>query len=288
MAAISAENVKELREKTGVGMMECKKALTEAGGDFEKAVDILRQRGLAAAAKKSGRIAAEGVIGLFTTDKAGVLVEINSETDFVAKNEEFQKFAKDVAEAVLTQNPSDVDALSALPLGGSTVETRRQELVQKIGENLSVRRFVRFETAGRIASYLHGTRIGVLVDCEGGNDQLGKEIAMQIAAANPMYLSRETVPADALEREKAIFEAQANESGKPANVIGKMVEGKLEKFYGEVCLLDQVFIKDPDGKQKIKDILKGGMVRRFARFQVGEGIEKRKDDFCGEVAAQLK
>ena len=288
MTVISAERVKELREKTGVGMMECKKALTEAGGDFENAVDILRQRGLAAAAKKSGRTAAEGVIGLYTTEEAGVLVEINSETDFVAKNEEFQKFAKSVAEVVLTKNPADVDALSTLPLGGATIETRRQELVQKIGENLSVRRFVRFETAGRVAAYLHGTRIGVLVDFEGGDDQTGKDIAMQIAAANPMYLSRDTVPADALEREKAIFEAQAKESGKPANVIGKMVEGKLEKFYSEVCLLDQVFIKDPDGKQKIKDILKGGMVRRFARFQVGEGIEKRKDNFCEEVASQLK
>jgi len=288
MTAISAEKVKELREKTGVGMMECKKALTESGGDFEKAVDILRQRGLAAAAKKSGRIAAEGVIGLFATEKAGVLVEINSETDFVAKNEEFQKFAKAVAEVVLTQNPPDVEAVSALPLGGVTVEARRQELVQKIGENLSVRRFVRFETAGRISSYLHGTRIGVLVDSEGGDEQLGKEVAMQIAAANPMYLSRETIPAEALEREKAIFEAQAKESGKPAAVIGKMIEGKLEKFYGEVCLLEQAFIKDPEGKQRIKDILKGAAVRRFARFQVGEGIEKRKDNFCEEVASQLK
>jgi len=285
---ITAEAVKKLREQTGAGMMECKKALTESKGDFEKAVDLLRQKGLAAAAKKAGRIAAEGVIALRVDGTAGVLVEVNSETDFVAKNEEFRKFAGDLAELVSKQNPSDVQTLSNLKLGDASVEAKRQELIQKIGENLSVRRFVRFETRGKIASYLHGTRIGVIVDYEGGDEQLGKDIAMQVAASNPLYLSRDTVPAEDLNREKAIFEAQVKESGKPANVVGKIVEGKLEKFFGETCLLEQIFIKDPDGKQKVKDILKGAVIRRFARFQVGEGIEKRKENFAEEVASQLK
>ncbi len=285
---ITAEAVKKLREQTGAGMMECKKALTESKGDFEKAVDLLRQKGLAAAAKKAGRIAAEGVIALRVDGTAGVLVEVNSETDFVAKNEEFRKFAGDLAELISKQNPSDVQTLSNLKLGDASVEAKRQELIQKIGENLSVRRFVRFETKGKIASYLHGTRIGVIVDYEGGDEQLGKDIAMQVAASNPLYLSRETVPAEDLNREKAIFEAQVKESGKPANVVGKIVEGKLEKFFGETCLLEQIFIKDPDGKQKVKDILKGAVIRRFARFQVGEGIEKRKENFAEEVASQLK
>ncbi|MBI5055866.1 MAG: elongation factor Ts [Nitrospirae bacterium] len=285
---ITADAVKKLREQTGAGMMECKKALTESGGDFDKAVDLLRQKGLAAAAKKAGRIAAEGVIALRISGTTGVLVEVNSETDFVAKNEEFQKFAGDIAELVSHQNPADIQILSNLTLGNATVEAKRQELIQKIGENLSVRRFVRFETSGKIASYLHGTRIGVIVDYEGGDEQLGKDLAMQVAASTPLYLNRETVPAEDLDRERAIFEAQAKESGKPANVVGKIVEGKLEKFFGDTCLVDQLFIKDPDGKQKVKDILKGAVIRRFARFQVGEGIEKKKENFCEEVASQLK
>jgi len=285
---ITAAAVKKLREQTGAGMMECKKALTESNGDFEKAVDMLRQKGLAAAAKKAGRIAAEGVIALHVEGKTGVLVEVNSETDFVAKNEEFQKFAGDLAKLVSTQNPAGLETLFNLTLGSVTVEAKRQELIQKIGENLSVRRFVRYETDGKIGSYLHGTRIGVIVDYSGGDEQLGKDLAMQVAASNPLYLSRETVPAEDLNRERAIFEAQVKESGKPANVVGKIVEGKLEKFFGETCLIDQIFIKDPDGKQKVKAILKGAVVRRFARFQVGEGIEKKKENFAEEVASQLK
>jgi len=285
---ITADSVKKLREQTGAGMMECKKALTESSGDFEKAVDLLRQKGLAAAAKKAGRIAAEGVIALHVDGTTGVLVEVNSETDFVAKNEEFRKFAGDLAGLVSTQDPADVETLLTLPLGSSTVEAKRQELIQKIGENLSVRRFVRFGTDGKIASYLHGTRIGVIVDYEGGDEQLGKDLAMQVAASTPLYLSRETIPAEDLERERAIYEAQVKESGKPANIVGKIVEGKLEKFFGDTCLIEQFFIKDPDGKQKVKDILKGAVVRRFARFQVGEGIEKKKENFCEEVASQLK
>lgn len=284
---ITADAVKKLREQTGTGMMECKKALTESNGDFEKAVDLLRQKGLAAAAKKADRIAAEGVIALHVAGTTGVLVEVNSETDFVAKNEEFRKFTKDLAGLVAARDPIDIETLLNLPLGSDTVEAKRQGLIQKIGENLSVRRFVRYGTDGNIASYLHGTRIGVIVDYDGGDEQLGKDLAMQIAASNPLYLSREAVPAENIERERAIFEAQVKESGKPVNVVGKIVEGKLEKFFGENCLLEQLFIKDPEGRKKVKDVLKGAVIRRFARFQVGEGIEKKKENFAEEVASQL-
>ena len=288
MAAISASAVKDLREKTGVGMMEAKKALEEVGGDAEKAIDLLRKKGLSAAAKKAARVASEGMIASHIAGKIGVLAEVNSETDFVSKNEDFQKFAKGVAELAATQNPADVAAISQMTIGGETVEARRNALVQKIGENIAVRRFVRYEATGQLAVYLHGNRIGVMVDLTGGTEELGKDIAMHIAAANPQFLSRETVPADALARERAIFEAQAKESGKPANIIGKMVDGKLEKFFGDACLLEQVFIKDPDGKLKVKNLLKGATINRFVRLQLGEGIEKKTTDFAAEVAAQLK
>ncbi len=294
MATITASAVKDLREKTGAGMMDAKKALEEAGGDFEKAVDILRKKGLSAAAKKAGRVAAEGMIAssALAGGKVGVIAEVNSETDFVAKNEEFQRFARGVAELVAVRNPADVSALSQLDMAGDNVEAKRQALVQKIGENIAVRRFVRFQTDGRLSMYLHGTRIGVMVDYAGGDEELGKDIAMHIAAANPLYLTRETVPAEALERERAIYEAQAKESGKPANVIGKIVDGKLEKFFSDTCLMEQVFIKDPEGKLKIKNLLKQKgadvVIRRFARYQLGEGIEKKKASFAEEVAAQLK
>jgi elongation factor Ts len=288
MAAISASAVKDLREKTGVGMMEAKKALEEAAGDFEKAVDILRKKGLSAATKKSARVASEGMIASAVQGKVGVLIEVNSETDFVAKNEEFQRFARGLAALVAEKTPADVAALSQLSLDGENVEARRNGLVQKIGENITIRRFVRFATDGSLAVYLHGTKIGVLVDYAGGDDALGKDIAMHIAAANPPYLSREAVPADAVGRERTIYEAQAKETGKPANVIGKIVDGKLEKFFGDSCLLEQIFVKDPDGKQKVKSILKGAEIRRFVRLQLGEGIEKKKADFAEEVAAQLK
>jgi elongation factor Ts len=294
MATISASAVKDLREKTGVGMMEAKKALEEAGGDFEKAVDILRKKGLSAAAKKSARVASEGMIAssVAGASKTGVLIEVNSETDFVAKNEEFQKFAKSLTELVAAMKPADVAALSKLDIGGVNVEAKRNALVQKIGENIAIRRFVAFETSGRIAVYLHGNRIGVMVDYSGGDDQLGKDLAMHIAAANPQFLSRETVPSDVLGRERAVYEAQAKESGKPAAVIGKIIEGKLEKFYTDNCLVDQVYIKDPDGKLRIRDVLKKAgpnvAVNRFVRYQLGEGIEKKKESFAEEVAAQLK
>jgi elongation factor Ts len=288
MATVSATAVKELREKTGVGMMEAKKALEESGGDFEKAVDILRKKGLSAAAKKAGRVAAEGIIASSVSANSGVIIEVNSETDFVAKNEEFQKFAKTLADLVREKKPSDVAVLSQLVIGGETVEARRQALIQKIGENLAIRRFDRYETDGKLAIYLHGTRIGVMVDFVGGDDQLGKDVAMHIAAANPAFLSRESVPAEALARERAIYEAQAKETGKPAAVIAKIVDGKLEKFYSDSCLLEQIYIKDPDGKIKVKNILKNAEIRRFVRYQLGEGIEKKKECFAAEVAAQLK
>jgi elongation factor Ts len=273
-------------------MMDAKKALEEAGGDFEKAVDILRKKGLSAAAKKADRVASEGMISFCSSGKIGVLAEINSETDFVSKNTEFQEFAKTVTELVSAQKPADVAALSQLILGSETVEARRQTLVQKIGENIAIRRFERFETDGSIAIYLHGNRIGVMMDFAGGDEQLGKDIAMHIAAANPQHLSRESVPAETIARERAVYEGQAKESGKPAAVIGKIIDGKMEKFYTDFCLLEQVYIKDPDGKLKVKDLLKktGGnaAVRRFVRYQLGEGIEKKKANFAEEVAAQLK
>ena len=288
MAAISASAVKDLREKTGVGMMEAKKALEEAGGDLEKAVDILRKKGLSAAAKKAARVASEGMIASAQKGSVGVLIEVNSETDFVAKNEEFQKFAKGLALLAAEKAPADVAALSQLMLDGEKVEAKRNALVQKIGENISIRRFERFQTNDSLAIYLHGTKIGVMVEYAGGDEQLGKDIAMHIAAANPSYLSRDTVAADAIARERAVCEAQAKETGKPANVISKIVDGKMEKFYGDNCLLEQIFIKDPDGKQKVKNILKTATVKRFTRLQLGEGIEKKKADFAEEVAAQLK
>jgi len=288
MATISAAAVKELREKTGVGMMEAKKALEEAGGNFEQAVDILRKKGLSAAAKKATRVASEGMVASYTDGKIGVLAEVNSETDFVAKNTDFQNYAKGIAMLVATENPADVEALAGLKLDNDTVEARRLSLVQKIGENIAVRRFVRYETAGQLAIYLHGNRIGVMVDFTGGDEQLGKDIAMHIAAANPLFLARETCPPEAVARERAIYEAQAKESGKPENIIAKMVDGKMEKYYSESCLLEQVFIKDPDGKLKVKNLLKGATLHRFARIQLGEGIEKKKENFADEVAAQLK
>jgi elongation factor Ts len=288
MAAISASAVKDLREKTGVGMMEAKKALEEAGGDMEKAVDILRKKGLSAAAKKSARVASEGMIASAVEGKVGVLIEVNSETDFVAKNDEFQKFAKGLARLVAEKAPADVAALSQLTLDNGNVEARRNALIQKIGENISIRRFERFQTNDNLAIYLHGTKIGVMVEYAGGDEQLGKDVAMHIAAANPQFLSRETAAPDAVARERSICEEQAKQTGKPANVIGRIVDGKMEKFYSDTCLLEQIFIKDPDGKQKVKHILKSATVKRFVRLQLGEGIEKKKEDFAAEVAAQLK
>jgi elongation factor Ts len=281
----------ELRQRTGLGMMECKKALTEANGDLEKAEELLRIRSGAKASKAAGRVAAEGVIGLAVADDAKVaaMVELNCETDFVAKNDEFRAFANDIAALVLRERAADVDVLAGRKLAsGETVDARRIALVQKIGENVSLRRFVRVEAQGRIASYVHGTKIGVVVDYTGGNETLGKDLAMHIAATKPIAVSREQVPADVVDKERAIAAARAAESGKPANIVEKMVEGAVSKFLAEVTLLPQPFVKND--KQSIADLVKGqgAKVNAFVLFVVGEGIEKRKDDFAAEVAAMAR
>lgn len=289
MAEITAAMVKELRERTDLGMMECKKALQETNGDMTAAEDLLRIRSGAKATKAAGRVAAEGMIASYISDnrQLGALVEVNSETDFVAKNDEFQAFGRDVAQLVADQNPQDVAAIAETKLAsGKTVEDTRKELVMKLGENISVRRFVRFDTQGQLASYLHGLKIGVLVDYTGGDEQLGKDIAMHIAASKPVCVSREEVPADLLDKEREIYSAQAAESGKPANIVEKMVEGRINKYLAEVTLLGQPFVKNPD--ETVEKLLKskGARVNRFAMFVVGEGIEKKVTDFAAEVAAQ--
>ena len=286
MAAISASAVKDLREKTGVGMMEAKKALEETGGDAEKAIDLLRKKGLSAAAKKAARVASEGMIASHIAGKIGVLAEVNSETDFVAKNEDFQRFAKGVAELAATQNPADVEAIAQMTIGGENVEAKRNALVQKIGENIAVRRFVRYETAGQLAIYLHGNRIGVMVDFTGGDEQLGKDIAMHIAASKPKALTREGVPAADVERERSIAQQKAAESGKPDEIVARMVDGSVQKYLKEVTLLGQPFVKDD--KLTIEQLLKGkgASVAAFTLYVVGEGIEKKVSDFAAEVAAQ--
>jgi len=291
MAEISASTVMELRQRTGLGMMECKKALTEADGDLAKAEELLRIRSGAKASKAAGRVAAEGVIGLFVAAdaKAAAMVEVNCETDFVARNEEFRVFANEIAQVVARDCPPDVAALSARTLpSGETIEAQRVALVQKIGENLSLRRFVRVEAQGRVASYVHGTRIGVLVDYTGGNEALGKDLAMHIAASKPMAVSREHVPADVVAKERSIAAARAAESGKPANIVEKMVEGAVAKFVAEVTLLPQPFVKND--KQTVNDVVnaQGARVNGFVLYVVGEGIEKRKDDFAAEVAAMTR
>jgi elongation factor Ts len=292
MAEISASTVMELRQRTGLGMMECKKALTEAGGDLAKAEDLLRIKSGAKASKAAGRVAAEGVVGVAVAadGKLGAMVEVNCETDFVAKNEEFRAFASELAQLVAQGAPADVAALSAMKVAaGETVEARRVALVQKIGENMTVRRFARREAKGRIASYVHGTKIGVLVDVAGGAEALGKDLAMHIAASKPMAVSREGVPAEVIEHERRIKAAQAAESGKPANIVEKMVEGGVAKFLAEVTLLGQPFVKG-DGKQTVGELLRaqGATVHGFDLYVVGEGLEKRKDDFAAEVAAMAK
>jgi elongation factor Ts len=292
MAEISASMVMDLRSRTGLPMMECKKALAETGGDMAKAEDLLRVKSGAKASKAAGRIAAEGVIGLFVALDAalGAMVEVNCETDFVAKNDDFRAFAAEIAQLAAQQAPADVAALSALKLAsGETVEERRVALVQKIGENMTVRRFARREAKGKLASYVHGTKIGVLVDVEGGAAALGKDLAMHIAASKPMAVAPDGVPAEVIEHERKIKTAQAAESGKPANIAEKMVEGGVAKFIAEVTLLGQPFVKG-DGKQTVGDLVKaqGASVYGFDLYVVGEGLEKKKDDFAAEVAAMAK
>ena len=291
---ITASQVKELREKTGAGMMDCKKVLTETNGDMEKAMELLRERGIAKAAKKSDRIAAEGLVYALVSDdkKVGAVVEVNAETDFVAKNQEFRDFVADVAKQILEKNPADVAELLAqesIVVTGKTVNEVLTDKIATIGENMSIRRFVRYESTGIVGSYIHGDgKIGVLVDMPKGDETLAKDICMQIAAARPEYLSEQDVPADVLEKEMEILKAQAMNEGKPAEIAEKMVKGRIGKFYGEICLLDQAFVKNPD--VKVKDLLaqENGEVVRFARIEKGEGLEKREENFAEEVMKQMK
>lgn len=292
MAQITAALVKELRERTGAGMMDCKKALTAVEGDMEKAIDFLREKGLAAAAKKAGRIAAEGIVAssVSADGKVGAIVEINCETDFVGKTDNFKALVNTIAEHIVATKPADVEALLASELDGQTVGELVTASIAKIGENISVRRFALFEAPeGQVAAYIHGGgKIGVLVELKGGNAELGKDIAMHVAAANPSYLTRDEVPAAELEHEKEVLAEQAKNEGKPEKIIEKMVLGRINKYYKEVCLVDQEYVKDPD--QTISKLLKANdaEVLAFARFQLGEGIEKKQEDFAAEVMSQIK
>lgn len=301
--AFTAQDVKTLRERTGVGMMDCKKALTETDGDMDKAIEILREKGLAAAAKKAGRIAAEGIVTSVIDEakKVGVVLEVNAETDFVAKNADFVAFVNAVAKTIINENPADLQALSELKLDSSdmTVDAALKDKILTIGENMNIRRFVRLE--GDLVSYVHGEgRIGVMVKFDtnvadkDGFMEYAKDIAMQIAAANPLYLSKESVPADVVEKEKEILTAQALNEGKPANIAEKMVFGRINKYYKEVCLLEQAFVKDGDLSisQYTADTAKsldGNItISQFIRYEKGEGLEKREDNFADEVANMIK
>ena len=291
---ITASQVKELRERTGAGMMDCKKVLTETNGDEEKAIELLRERGLSKAAKKSGRIAAEGLAAAYITDdkKVGVVIEVNAETDFVAKNEEFKAFVADVAKQVATKNPANVEELLAqesIAEAGKTVQEVLTNKIATIGENMSIRRFERFETEnGTIATYIHGDgKIAVLVEMENADETLAKDVCMQIAAARPEYLDRASVPADRVEKEMEILKAQAMNEGKPAEIAEKMVQGRIGKFYGEICLVEQQFVKNPDEKVGKMVEGKGAKIVRFARLEKGEGLEKREENFAEEVAKQI-
>ena len=292
--AISAALVKDLRERTGAGMMECKKALVEANGDIEVAIEAMRKSGQAKAAKKSGRTAAEGVvvIKLAEDGKQGVMVEINCETDFVAKDANFQAFAEGVAATALAGPSLELDSLAGAVLASdpaATVESAREALIAKIGENIQVRRLLRFDgVEGTLYSYRHGLKIGVVVELMGGDETLGRDIAMHVAASNPLCVSADQVPADTLAKEREIYKAQALESGKPEAIMDKMVEGRVRKYLEEVTLLGQPFVKDPD--QTVEKLLKqaGARVKAFARVEVGEGIEKKVENFAEEVMAQVR
>ena len=291
--AISASQVKDLRERTGLGMMECKQALVETDGDIDAAIELLRKKAGAKVEKKAGRTAADGVIRVAVTDggKTAAMVEVNSETDFVAKGDEFQGFAQAIANRIAASAPADVAALNTLPLeegSDATVEKVREELVQKLGENMNVRRFVCIKTGGHVGSYIHGNKIGVMVEMEGGDEALARDIAMHIAASRPEFVSRDDVSQDVIEKEKEIFIAQAKESGKPDDIIEKMVTGRINKFVNEITIMGQPFVKDPD--TTVEKLLKGASARvlGFTRYEVGEGIEKEQGDFAAEVMAQVQ
>ena len=292
---ITATQVKELREKTGAGMMDCKKVLTETNGDEEKAIELLRERGIMKAAKKSDRIAAEGLVNAYVSEdkKVGALIEVNAETDFVAKNTDFQEFVKNVVKQVALNNPKDLDELLAqksIEDANLTVQEVLTNKIATIGENMNIGRFIRFEAeSGIIVSYIHGEgKIGVLVEMEGADETVAKDVCMQIAAAKPEFLSEADVPADRLEKEKEILKAQVINEGRPEAVAEKIVAGRLGKFYSEICLLDQEFVKDPSKKVGQMVSEKNGKVVRFARFEKGEGLEKREENFAEEVAKQLQ
>jgi elongation factor Ts len=289
---ITASMVKELRERTGSGMMECKKALQEADGDIDVAIENMRKSGMAKADKKSGRVAAEGrvVIKISDDGKSAAVVEVNCETDFVSGGDDFLSFVDAIAATALKNKPADIAALSEMTLEGSseTIEEARKEKIAKVGENMQLRRFELLETTtGTFGSYLHGTRMGVLVEMENGNDELIKDVAMHIAASNPLCVSEAEVPADVLEKEKEILRAQALESGKPADIVEKMLAGRIRKYLAEITLLGQSFVKDPD--KTVETLLSdaGATVNRFVRYEVGEGIEKKQENFADEVMAQV-
>ena len=289
--SISAEIVKTLRERTGAGMMECKKALIETGGDLDAAAEIMRKAGLAKADKKAGRIAAEGTIAtaIGADGRTAVLVEVNCETDFVARQPEFQAFAADVARASLAANVTAADALAAVPLAsGATVDETRRSLIAKIGEKIDLRRAGRLAAPDRIGAYVHGTRIGVLAGLKGGDDTLARDIAMHVAAVNPQYVSPADVPADVVAKEREILAAQAAAEGKPAAIVEKMVEGRLRKYLAEICLTGQPFVKDPD--TTVGELLARSKaeVSGFLRYEVGEGIERKHENFAAEVMAQVE
>jgi translation elongation factor Ts len=287
MAQITAAMVKELRETTGAGMMDCKKALSATDGDKEKAIDWLREKGISKAEKKAGRVAAEGAVFACVDGSVGVILELNCETDFAAGNEQFRTLGDKILAHIAKTNPTDLDALLSSDLGGKKVSDLVTEATATIGEKISLRRFVRYESAGRIGSYIHmGGKIGVLVDLSGGDEALAKDVAMHIAASNPQAIDRAGVDASAIEHEKEVLRKQALEEGKPEKIVDKMVEGRINKFYKEVCLVEQEFVKDPD--KKISDVLGGNAVKAFTRYQLGEGIEKKQEDFAAEVQAQLK
>ena len=290
---VTAALVKELREKTGAGMMDCKKVLTETDGDLEKAAELLREKGITKAAKKSGRVVAEGMVEAYISEdeKVGAIVEVNSETDFVAKNEEFRTFVMDVAKQIVKNNPESVEALLAEPAMFEEGKTVNEALIGKIatiGENISIRRFARFETTdGLIEKYIHGDgKIAVLVNMTSGTKELAKDVCMQIAAARPEFIDRDQVPAERVEKEKEILKIQTMNEGKPEAIAEKIVLGRINKFYQEICLVDQEFVKDPS--KKVSDILKDSKVLEFARFETGEGIEKKEENFAEEVMKQLK
>ncbi len=290
---VTAELVKQLREKTGAGMMDCKKVLTETDGDMEKAAELLRERGISKAAKKSGRIAAEGLVAAYVSEnkKVGAIVEVNAETDFVAKNDEFVTFVNDVAEIVAISNPADIDALAEVQYKetGKTVKEVLTDKIATIGENMSIRRFQRFESDGLVESYIHGGgKIAVLVNFAKGETELAKDVCMQIAAARPEYLNREAVPQDQVAKEMEILKVQAMNEGKPAEIAEKMVQGRIGKYYSEICLLDQEFVKDPNIKVGKLIESKGAELSAYARFEKGEGIEKKEENFAEEVMKQLQ